>query len=62
MLTSAHCLEDLEYKDIHVLVGSFDLLKGKKIEVKSWLTFDDWADQNGYPIEFANNDIAVLSV
>ncbi|NP_001164348.1 serine protease precursor [Nasonia vitripennis] len=62
VLTSEHCVEDLEYKDIHVLVGSFDLLKGQKIGIKSWLTYDDWADKNGYTSEFANNDIAVLTL
>ncbi|OXU23972.1 hypothetical protein TSAR_000022 [Trichomalopsis sarcophagae] len=62
VLTSEHCVEDLEYKDIHVLVGSFDLLEGRKIGVKSWLTYDDWADKNGYTSEFANNDIAVLTL
>lgn len=58
----------LDYKDhdLHVLVGTHDLLQGgRRIEISSWITYKEWALKNGkelLPYISDEYDVAVLKV
>ncbi|KAJ8673041.1 hypothetical protein QAD02_004302 [Eretmocerus hayati] len=63
VITAEHCLSDIKYlRSYRILMGSSDLQACKKYLIKSWITYDQWAESKRYHIEFARNDIAVVTL
>jgi secreted trypsin-like serine protease len=62
VLTCEHCLEDEEQTEIQIIAGSYDITCGLKYTVYWWLTHDQWAVQMYIPLQFTNNDIAIIRV
>lgn len=69
VLTAAHCLHEKLLNQIQVIVGSVDLLGGRKYEPSMWITYDQWANSKNVSKESqytrnnnAANDIAMIKV
>ncbi|KAL7298022.1 hypothetical protein TKK_0009029 [Trichogramma kaykai] len=69
VLTCAHCLDDEpELPGLMVpmrIQVNFQIpasVKGHIMLVEHWITYDQWAKQHGVPLQFSDNDVAVLKL
>lgn len=64
VLTAAHCLQNLDKKDVEILAGSHDLTSPhiKKFNIKSYLTYEEWAMKKGRNFNKKVNDVAIITV
>lgn len=64
VLTSAHCLNDGYHKKFDIVFGAGDLRGATpKYDVRSWITFEDWAVLKGPSINNLQfKDIAIIKV
>ncbi|XP_011499781.1 PREDICTED: chymotrypsin-2-like isoform X1 [Ceratosolen solmsi marchali] len=60
VLTCAHCVENEEVDQVKVLVGMNNLRDGIEHLPLWWVTYDEWAEQNGVASLFPVNDLCII--
>jgi V8-like Glu-specific endopeptidase len=59
---AAHCLTDKAKRAVRIIIGSIDLTQGYPYNVYWWITYDQWALQQGIQSEYEVNDVANIRV
>ncbi|XP_011498310.1 PREDICTED: chymotrypsin-2-like [Ceratosolen solmsi marchali] len=62
ILTCEHCFEEIESQPFRILAGSNSLIDATAFFPLFWISFDQWAVNEGEEIVYPENDIAMIKL